>query len=386
MTIVIAGLGSALPPGSLTQADAASAANRLLPFADQAIAQRQLQVLNALYRRSGVQTRHSVLLQAGEGDAVERQTFYEEAVDGDDRGPTTAARMRRYEVEAPALAERACRQALQAAAVAAESITDLVTVSCSGFNSPGFDLALYPRLGLQPETSRTHIGFMGCHAALNGLRVARAIVAANPAARVLLCAVELCTLHHQYTADPQQIVANSLFADGAAAAVVCSRGINGHAIDNAGNLPATSPRAAERTWRLIESKSLLVPESSEAMSWRIGNHGFCMTLSTQVPEIIKSSLRTWLMAWLAEHDLTLGAIENWAVHPGGPRILGATATAIGLSTDAFMVSAGVLSDCGNMSSPTILFILERLLAVRTAGPCVALAFGPGLVVEAVLLA
>ena len=380
MTIEMTGMGCALPPGSLSQSDAASAASRLRGVEDVSVADRQLQLLSALYRRSGVQTRHSVLLKAGDEEAVERQTFYEEASTPEDRGPSTAARMQRYETEAPVLAERASRLALEAAGIDAGVIQHLVTVSCSGFNSPGFDLALYPRLGLSPEVSRTHVGFMGCHGALNGLRVARALAASDAGAHVLLCAVELCTLHHQYTDEPQQIVANSLFADGAAAAVV--RSVSG---DAGRSSQAPSADRAGRAWQIVDSGSCVLPNSDQSMTWRIGDHGFCMTLSAQVPEMIKAQLRPWLTMWLARHGLTLDAVPNWAVHPGGPRILSATAAALELPEGALQTSARVLSECGNMSSPTILFILEQLLATRAPGPCVALAFGPGLVVEAALL-
>ena len=370
MKICMSGLGCALPPGSLTQADAASAAGRLRRFDDEAVEERQQQLLGVLYRRSGVRKRHSVLLKAGDEHPVDRQTFYERADHREDRGPTTADRMRRYETEAPELAEQACRAALIESKKHASDITHLVTVSCSGFNSPGFDLALFPRLGLSMETARTHVGFMGCHGALNGLRVARSIVASDPAARVLLCAVELCTLHHQYTDDPQQIVANSLFADGAAAVVI----------------EANATPSPQRTdWQILDNGSCLIPSSETSMSWRIGDHGFTMTLSAQVPELIQTHLRPWLSRWLARNGLDLEQIRHWAVHPGGPRILTATAEALGLSKETTHLSAEVLSECGNMSSPTILFILKRMSQLPREGPCVGLAFGPGLVAEAILL-
>lgn len=374
MTIEIVGLGHALPAGSLTQEDAANAANRLRRTDDGVDYARELQLLNVLYRRSGVQKRHSVLLRSGEDAAVDRQTFYEVAASRTDRGPTTAARMGRYETEAPVLAELACRQALSKTAITADRIDHLVTVSCSGFNSPGFDLSLYEKLGLDLNVSRTHVGFMGCHGALNGLRVASALAQAHPGANVLLCAVEICSLHHQYTDDPQQIVANSLFADGAAAAIVRS------------STAATNGQSRPRAWTLQASGSYFIPGSTDAMSWRIGDNGFTMTLSAQVPEIIKTQLKPWLEKWLARYDLSLPQIATWAIHPGGPRIVSAAATALDLSKDAVKTSLDVLNDCGNMSSPTILFILQRLLDEGAQGPCVALAFGPGLVVEAALLA
>lgn len=372
MTIEIVGLGQALPAGSLNQEDAASAANHLRRTDDAVDYQRELQLLNVLYRRSGVQKRHSVLLRAGDDAAVERQTFYEVASTRSDRGPSTAVRMQRYETEAPMLAEQACRHALQNTALTPEAIDHLVTVSCSGFNSPGFDLALYERLGLDPNVSRTHVGFMGCHGALNGLRVASALAKSQPGTNVLLCAVEICSLHHQYTDDPQQIVANSLFADGAAAAIVRAA-------------HASGDQSNSKSWNLLASGSYYIPNSADAMSWRIGDNGFTMTLSAQVPEIIKTQLKPWLEGWLAQHDLDLSRIATWAIHPGGPRIVSAAASALDLSKEAVKTSLDVLNDCGNMSSPTILFILRRLLEEGARGPCVALAFGPGLVVEAALL-
>ncbi len=387
MTIEIVGLGHALPAGSLTQEDAASAATRLRRTDDAVDYDRELQLLNVLYRRSGVHKRHSVLLRSGEDAAVDRQTFYEVASSRTDRGPTTAARMARYETDAPTLAEAACRQALARSAVTADSVQHLVTVSCSGFNSPGFDLALYEQLGLDGNVSRTHVGFMGCHGALNGLRVASALARSQPGANVLLCAVELCSLHHQYTDDPQQIVANSLFADGAAAAIVRATSPDTKVESSADSKADRDGggQAGKRSWKLRANGSYLIPDSAEAMSWRIGDNGFTMTLSAQVPEIIKTQLKPWLAQWLSRQGLSPSDVATWAVHPGGPRIVSATAAALDLDKDAVKTSLHVLNDCGNMSSPTILFILQRLLDENAPGPCVALAFGPGLVVEAALL-
>src|SRR5260370_23242924 len=137
----------------------------------------------------------------------------------DDPGPSTGQRMQHYVGEAGSLAIQAARQALREAAVESRSLTHLVTVSCTGFRTPGVDIELIKKLGLKPTIERTHIGFMGCHGALNGLRVARAFTGAMPSARVLLCAVELCGLHYHYQWSPKNMVSNALFADGAAAVV-----------------------------------------------------------------------------------------------------------------------------------------------------------------------
>jgi predicted naringenin-chalcone synthase len=275
--------------------------------------------------------------------------------------------MRHYLEHAPPLALRAARQALDDAALRPDLVTDLVTVSCTGFAAPGVDVTLIRQLGLPEDVSRTHVGFMGCHGAFNALRVARGYVAADPAARVLVCAVELCSLHFAYGWKPLAIVANALFADGAGA-VVLGAGDDG-----------TSG------WRLAASGSTLLPDSEEAMTWHIRDHGFEMTLSPRVPELIATHLRPWLEAWLGRQGVAMTDVAAWAVHPGGPRVVQAVSEALGIPGDAVADSLAVLCELGNMSSPTILFILQRMRQSRTAGPLVALGFGPGLTAEAMLL-
>ncbi len=330
-------------------------------------------MLSILYRRSGVRTRHSVVLESSDPAATVRQTFYPPARDEADGGPTTSERMLRYEVHAGPLAVSAARRALEASGRQTSDVTHLITVSCTGFAAPGIDVALIGELGLAPGVSRTHIGFMGCHGALNGLRVANALSAADPAASILLCAVELCSLHQQYGWNPDRIVANALFADGAAALV-------------AGADPGGS-RDHHRWFplKLLASGSTIVGDSEEVMRWRIGDHGFQMTLSAQVPDLILQHLRPWLRQWLAARDLTLEQIGSWAIHPGGPRILTACAETLGLCADQIATSKSVLADFGNMSSPTVLFILRRLRETQARLPCLMLGFGPGLAIEAALL-
>jgi predicted naringenin-chalcone synthase len=371
MSLTIHGLGTALPPQRIAQADASAIATEVA-LSHQAPSPSQRRLLDTLHRRSGVATRHSVLLEPQAPGTAENTTSHQNFF-----GPTspgTGERMRRYGEEAPPLALRAVRAALEQAQLPVERITHLITVSCTGFSAPGVDLALMADLPLSAGVSRTHVGFMGCHAALNGLRVAAGFTGADPDACVLLCAVELCTLHLQYGWDAERIVANSLFADGAAALVACGEG-------SAAEAPAGPPLR-----RLVASGSLLVPASAGAMSWRIVDHGFAMTLSPQVPDLIAAHLRPWLEAWLAGHQLTLASIGSWAVHPGGPRILSAVTEALGLDPALIEPSRSVLRDYGNMSSPTLLFILERLRSSGAPGPCLAMAFGPGLCVEVALLA
>jgi predicted naringenin-chalcone synthase len=248
-------------------------------------------------------------------------------------------------------------------------VKHLVTVSCTGFNAPGVDYRLIRRLGLPAEVARTHVGFMGCHALLNGMRVARAIVEAESSACVLLCAVEVCSLHFQYGWDISQIVVNALFADGAAAMVIVPEAV----------------RLENRAFSILANGSTILPDCEDAMSWRIGDHGFMMTLSQRVPELIATHVGPWLRDWLARQDLAIDSVGSWAVHPGGPRILSAFGEAAGLDRSMLEPSYRVLVEHGNMSSPTIAFILERLRMLKAPRPCVAIAFGPGLAVEAALL-
>jgi predicted naringenin-chalcone synthase len=374
MSFQIHGIGTATPAHRIAQADAAELAKRLsTSTADRG------RGLETLYRRTGVRTRHSVLLHPAANGTSVTQSFYEPAASPHDYGPTTSARMRRYEAETAPLAFAAAQAALAEADGRVDEITHLITVSCSGFAAPGFDLTLIRELGLPADTQRTHVGFMGCHGALNGLRVAQAFAAAQPNACVLLCAVELCSLHHQYHGPADQLVANALFADGAAAIVGRA------ATDEQASRLLRGNRTADGGWLLRATGSTVIPNTEDHMTWQIRDHGFEMTLSPRVPDVIEQQLRPWLDGWLARLSVSPRDVGSWAVHPGGPRIVQACGTALGLSAEQLAPSLGVLADYGNMSSPTVLFILDRLRRQNAARPCVTLAFGPGLTVEAALL-
>ena len=349
MPLSVIGLGTAVPQGRISQAEALALAPQMATASP-----RQQRLLERIYQRSGVNYRHCIPPSVSPN-------------------PSTAERMRRYQPAALDLAQRASRLALDDAGIEASAITHLITVSCTGFGAPGFDLALIASLPLSMDVARTHVGFMGCHGAFNGLRVARAFVEADPRACVLLCAVELCSLHLQEGWNPDHIVANSLFADGAGAVV---------AVGSAGGGSGSS---RNRGMQLVSSASTVLPSSEELMGWIIGDHGFSMVLSPKVPSRIAANLIPWLECWLATQGLALPQVETWAVHPGGPRILRAVLKSAGLQPAQIDLSAKVLRQFGNMSSATILFILERLRATTGRGPCLALGFGPGLTVEAALL-
>ena len=361
MVFTIRGLGLAIPAHSLSQENAADHAVEMWGNTiDRAGAVR------TLFRQAGVRRRHSVLLEPPQPEKLISQSFYSAAIDRNDHGPSTRVRMERYEKEALQLSVDACEKAIQSAGIARDIISHLVTVSCSGFSAPGVDVGLIEGLNLNRGVARTNVGFMGCHGAFNGLRVAKAFAESDPQAVILLCCIELCSLHQQYSENAQQIVANALFSDGAAAVV-------GSAGESTGN-----------AWQLTLQRSLILESTQAMMSWRIGDHGFSMGLSPQVPDVIRDELRPWLEEWLRPRGLNIDQIPSWAIHPGGPRILDACSNALGLTNSALDVSRQVLADNGNMSSPTILFILDALRKRGALLPCVSLAFGPGLTIEAAL--
>lgn len=308
--------------------------------------------VRALFRRAGVETRRSVL-----ADVQGRMAFYEEG-----RVPTTAERMRVYAREAPTLAHDSCLRALADAGVDAGAITHVVLVSCTGFESPGVDLRLIESLGLDAGVRRTCVGMMGCHGAINGLAVARAFAQSDPAARVLMVCVELCTLHFCASIEQGAMVANALFGDGAAAVVV------GH---------------GDRGRALGACSSVVVPGTSADMGWVIGDAGFEMTLASGVPSALAERVPGWVDGWLSSQGVAREDVAGWAVHPGGPRVLDEVSSALGLGEDGIDASRAVLREHGNMSSGTVLFILDRMRAVE--GPIALLAFGPGLCAEGALL-
>jgi predicted naringenin-chalcone synthase len=367
MAFAILGIGTAVPNTVIRQTDARNIARSLC-----CRTREHESWLSSMYDGTGIDTRHLCLGADVVRDVIEGTrrsgSVFLPSGKPDDRGPTTAERMRHYAASAPPLALSASRYALERSGVPPSGLTHLITVSCTGFLAPGLDAALIRGLGLPPTVQRTHVGYMGCHGALNGLRVARAFAGADADARILVCAVELSSLHYHYGWDPQKMIANAIFGDGAAAVV--------------GAPPDAAPAGA---WQAVASGSVLVPDSAAAMTWTVGDHGFEMTLSPRVPGLIATHLRPWLQDWLRGQGLRLTDVASWAVHPGGPRILSAVEEALALPREATAASRAVFAEFGNLSSPTVLFILDRLIANNAPRPCVALGFGPGLTAEALLL-
>lgn len=313
-------------------------------------------LFDRLAHRSQIDHRWSVLAPAADlRVAVDADGFYR-------RGafPSTATRMRLYERFAPELAVQAV--AGLGLGERAKDVTHVLLVSCTGLSAPGIDLQLVQRCGLDSSVERTVIGFMGCYAAINALKLARHIVRSEPAARVLVVSVELCTLHLQETADLEKILSFLVFGDGCAAALV-----------------TREPRGLS----LDRFHAVLAPEAAEQITWTVGDQGFDMFLSGQVPGSVGGALR------IGRDEMLEGAnveeIDLWAVHPGGRSVLDAVEGALALPPCALQASREVLRAYGNMSSATILFVLAALMRDARAGEqgC-GMAFGPGLTAETML--
>ena len=392
MNTAILGLGTSVPDHCMSQEDA------LALFQDIVCeTERQRRLGQVLFRKSHVENRHltvphlieySKSHSAGNtiavGDRSLLATLPDEVpilVANKSVGPTTGERMGLYAELAGDLAFQSAKVALRASNLPGSAITHLVVVTCTGFNSPGVDIELIQRLGLPNTTQRINVGFMGCHAAINGLRTALAITQADATAKVLLCCVELCSLHFPFQWDDEGIVGNALFADGSASLVLGQT--------KADDLVAVGD--PDCSWELIDSGSVLIPDSTDEMSWKIGDHGFEMKLTSGVSDAIENALRDWLVDWLAGHDLTLDDIDHWGVHPGGPKILAAVENSLELEEEQLKTSRSILKHYGNMSSPTVLFILNEFMTNRFDSPtdkpanCLLLAFGPGLVAEVALI-
>ncbi|MDW4574090.1 type III polyketide synthase [Microbacterium sp. M3] len=364
MTARIVSIGTAVPPTRIRQEDVRDL------FAGQDGADRLTRRrTQAVFDASAIAQRHTVIDELAalqNGDTAGPRTFL--GADGTLLSPTTGTRNDVYTRAAPELTAAAARSALAGGGVEASAITHVVTVSCTGFFAPGPDYRLVRDLGLSPTVERAHLGFIGCAAALPALRVATALATSRPGAVVLVVCTELCTLHVRASADPQQIVAASVFADGAAAAIVTAD----PAIGRGGGL------------ELDRFGSVLTDEGETDMVWTIGDNGFEMILSAEVPRIIGREIRGAVGRFLGDDAVP----EVWAVHPGGRSVLDRVEGGLELAPHALAASRAVLRDFGNMSSATILFILAALLrddgivdGARVAG----LAFGPGLTVESALM-
>ena len=313
--------------------------------------------LQALYRASAIKSRHSVVPDYGTLDKAQWQLY-----PANERlcpFPTTKERNELYRKKALPLAISAVNDAVKPQEL--KNVTHLISVSCTGLYAPGLDIDLIEALGLDAETERTCINYMGCYAAITALKSANAICKADPSAQVLIVCVELCTIHFQKESDENNLIANAIFSDGAAAALI------------------SSEESEQIQLNIDGFLSRLFPSGKDEMAWNIGNTGFEMKLTTYVPDLIESGIDKLLK------DLGAKNADLCAVHPGGKRILDVVEKSLNLDRSQNAFAHKVLRNYGNMSSPTILFVLKMLLddlQKEDKGKTVAaIAFGPGLTIE-----
>jgi alpha-pyrone synthase len=328
-------------------------------FADQMLEDPRVQPLfRRMAQRSGIRRRFSVLSPnaANTEFTVNAHEFYT-------RGsfPDTSKRMEIFERFAPRLARRTLDE-LRLSDEERSGISHVLVTSCTGLYAPGLDFDILDHLGLDTGVERTMIGFMGCYAAINGLKQARHIVRSEPGAKVLLVNLELCTLHLQETQDLEQVLSFLVFGDGCAASLISAEPC-GFAMDS--------------------FRSVLIPETRELITWRIRGVGFDMLLSGKVPGEIGKALAVSCGEVLGK--LKPEEIALWGVHPGGKSVLDAVERGLGLGPDALAASRQTLECFGNMSSATVMFVLERLMQTAKAGELgCAMSFGPGLTAETML--
>lgn len=364
MNSIISAIGTSNPVNKFRQ-------DRILKFMIDA---HELDELNSrrlekLYHVSGIDYRHSVIDDFGKekGD----YEFF-----GNENGlmpfPTTSKRGNLYENTALSLCLRAIDKCLGSIAFNPQEITHLITVSCTGMYAPGLDIEIVESLHLKPNVERTCINFMGCYGAFNALKVADYICRAQPDAKVLIVDVELCTLHFQKENTLDNWLANSLFADGASAVLVQHE-------------DATDAK-------LFKIKSFyteVITKARNEMAWKIGDFGYEMQLTNQVAKQIKSGIRDVADKLLKRANVAFDDISQFAIHPGGRRILEVCDEVFSLNTDQNAHAYKVLRDFGNMSSATVLFVLDelsrKLKSEQREQQIVSFAFGPGLTFESMVL-
>lgn len=318
---------------------------------------RNAKLLQRVARLTGIERRHLAALDyqfdGGEGNSLYRRP------DRQPRGPGMTARTEAFHKASGPLVQRALA-ALPPDALA--RIESLVTVSCTHASAPGLELPILTHSPVPPTVDRWNLGFMGCSAALAAMRLIHQTAALGRHSLIVTC--ELSSLHFQYTDQIDQMTANLLFADGAAAMVL-----------------SPEPSAL----RVVSARCVSLPEAAKQMIWFAGDHGLQLQLAQEIPDTLAAHLPGAIAKFLDEHSLAARDIDHWLVHPGGPQILEAVEKSLALPQDALALSWLVFRKYGNMSSPTIFFIMKELMATQATGRVVAMAFGPGLTIEFVLL-
>lgn len=363
MTVAITSIGTANPELRGRQQD-------VTDFMAEALQLRpgEKRRLQSLYQATGIEYRHSVLddFKKSRGE----YTFFPNEIEAP--FPSTSARMQIYQKFALPLALKAINACLQQQPEFDKNkITHLITVSCTGMYAPGLDIEIVENLNLPNSTHRMAINFMGCYGAFNGIKTAYAICRADTNAKVLVVSVELCTIHFQKSKLPDDVIASAIFADGAGALLIESQ-------------PTDS-----KYLTLENFYCDLLPQGRKEMAWYIADQGFSMVLTAYVPKVVESGIKNFAERLLQRAEMDFSEIDFFAIHPGGAKILQACESTLGITIEDNRYSYEVLRNFGNMSSATIIFVLEKIwqdiLKKDHHKNIFSCAFGPGLTLESALM-
>ena len=324
--------------------------------------------LNKVYKGTEINKRHTIIEDYDKKPS--EHTFYPKNKKYLPE-PTTKQRNDLYAKEALKLGKQAVQKLFDANPNFDKSkISHVITVTCTGFDAPGLDYYIVKDFGLNPNMERYILGFMGCQAALNALKLAKDLCRSKPESRVLIVNVELCSVHLQLPWDTHQVIANAIFADGVSAALVS-------AVEN---------DSVGRKYILHDFAADIVPGTEEDMAWNIGDTGFGMKLTLNVPRVVKANVSKILDVLLKRAEKTKDDIKIWAIHPGGKTILTKSQEALELTREDLDACYYVMQEYGNMSSATIMFVLEHILNDdKKMGLTFATSFGPGMTIEASLM-
>ncbi|HMH31752.1 MAG TPA: type III polyketide synthase [Puia sp.] len=353
----IISIGTAVPSHKHEQ-------EQILQFMQQiySVTETDKRKLKFLYHQSGIQTRYSVV--ADYSRPIQDWKFYPHS-EGLEPFPSLEQRMLLYNKYAAPLSVDAIRNCI-ANRIKPEEITHLITVSCTGMSAPGLDLQIMELMDLPKNIFRTSLNFMGCYGAIHGLKLADLIGKSDQTANVLVVCTELCTLHFQREATMDNIASSLLFGDGCAAALVCSDERSMHGL------------------HLSDFYAEVIPKGKKDMAWELSSTGFLMTLSNYIPDLIEADFEELTMKALKRNNLSQSDITHWCIHPGGRKILESIYKSLHFTNGHLQDSYSVLNDYGNMSSPTILFVLDKIMQGLDFGRPNAIfgaAFGPGLTME-----
>ncbi len=363
---VIINIATTVPENKHKQSDIAEFMSELYQYSDQ-----NKNRLKVLYAKSGIGTRYSVIPDFS--SSIEERVFFPKTKNLEPF-PNIDYRMQYFNKTALPICIEAIEKCLTDQ-LSKNQITHLITVSCTGMSAPGLDIDIVQHLKLNENINRTSINFMGCYAAIHGLKQADYICRSEPEAKVLVVCVELCTIHFQKTADIDNITANLLFADGAAAALIVSdsyvkrNNLNGLVLRN--------------------FHSQISLNGKRDMAWQLSSTGFLMTLSSYIPQLIEKGVKILFDNAISQLNLKKEDITHWAIHPGGRKILEVIQQELSLVKSELESSYSVLNEHGNMSSATFLFVLKNIMDTKINSKkqevTFGVAFGPGLTMESVIL-